>query len=192
MTLLLLACFRTTEPKPVTEPPPVTLGWKWVPGDSLNVELSSQASIEGQTVTRLESWEYLVREVDHEGVATLEGRLTGLGAQVTRKGETLTERETRLAREAEMERAEPVKLRIAMDGRLADLKGANWSDSLAHRLLALQLSQEPIEPGDMWPDPVVARPYADLMPVELELTVEGYHTLDGLYELDGTVLLLMP
>ena len=68
------------------------------------------------------------------------------------------------------------------------LEGRDWAEGLPHRLLAQQLSVEPIEQGATWPDPVVARPYADLVPMDLELTVEGYQTFEGLYEIDGAVL----
>jgi hypothetical protein len=188
---LLLACPRTSEPRPVTDPPPITLGWKWVPGDTLQMELSSQATSEDQTVTRVEVWEYLMREVDHHGVATLEGQLMGLGAEVLRDGDRLTDRETRAARDYETGLVGPVELRIAMDGRLVSIEGVGWSEGLPHRLLAQQLSTEPVELGARWPDPVVARPYADLIPVDLELTVEGYETLEGLYQVGGEVLALV-
>ncbi len=170
------------------EPPPVTLGWKWVPGESLQVELRTRATHKERTVTRVEVWDYLVRDVDVHGVATLEGKLTGLGAEVLDGEEQLTDRETRRAREHEMSLAGPVVLRIAMDGRLAGIEGADWSASLPHRLLAQQLSHDPVVPGDSWPDPAVARPYADLVPVDLELTVEGFQSLEGLYDVDGTLL----
>ena len=190
--MLLLACPRNGEPRPITDPPPITLGWKWVPGDSIQMELSSQATTrpdrDEQTVTRVEVWEYLVRDVDHDGVATLEGRMTGLGAEVLRDDERMNDRDTRRAREHEMADAQPITLRIAMDGRLVSLEGRDWAEGLPRRLLAQQLSVEPIEQGATWPDPVVARPYADLVPVDLELTVEGYQTFEGLYEIDGTVL----
>lgn len=185
--MLLLACPRNGEPRPVTDPPPVTLGWKWVPGDTIQMELSSQATTD-QTVTRVEVWEYLVRDVDHHGVATLEGRLTALGAEVVRDEQRLNDRDTRRAREHEMADTQPIELRIAMDGRLVSLQGRPWAQSLPHRLLAQKLSEDAIEPGATWPDPVVARPYADLVPVDLELTVEGYQTFEGLYQVDGDVL----
>ena len=172
----------------MVEPPPVTLGWKWVPGESLQIEHKARATQGQRTVTRVEVWDYLVRDVDPEGVATLEGKLTGLGAQVLEGDDQLTDRETRRAREYELGLVRPVVLRIAMDGRLAGIEGADWGGALTHRLLAEQLSRTPVVPGDSWPDPAVARPYADPVPVDLELTVEGFHTLEGLYDVDGTLL----
>jgi hypothetical protein len=65
----------------------------------------------------------------------------------------------------------------------------SWSDSLSHRLLGLQLSGEGITEQSTWPDPVLARPYADLLPVSLDVEVSGSHRVAGLYDDQGELRL---
>ncbi|MCB9760026.1 MAG: hypothetical protein H6739_09355 [Alphaproteobacteria bacterium] len=190
MLLLLLACVAPTAlPEPLPSPGPVVLGWRWVPGDTLRFAMETRFIDGGSTVTRVEHWDYLVREVDDEGIATLEGRLTGIGAQLEREGVVAEGEDFEAARQAEKARLSEVTLSmsIAMDGRLVSLDGLDWADALPHRLLALQLPQDPVEPGARWPDPVVARPYADLVPVELDVVVEGHEMYEGLYDRSGAV-----
>ena len=190
MILVLLSCGPKTPEVtgPVAlEPTPVLLGWRMVPGDAHRYALTTSWGAGREEVLRVEHWDYLVREVDEQGVATLEGGLVALGAEVLREGEAY-EQGLEAAREAEKERLETVTLRIARDGRLVELEGLGWADALPHRLLALQLADQEVTAGDRWPDPVLARPYTELMPVELDVTVEGYETFEGLYQVDERVL----
>ena len=189
MLLILLGCFgrATNEPTPLSEAEPVVLGWRLVPGEQLRYELSSTWTSDQQVHTRVERWDYTVSSLDSD-LSYLEGRLVALGAEVMVDGEPALVGLDQ-AREAEKQRlSEPVGLTLAMDGRLVELQGADWADGLPHRLLALQLQHEAVEAGERWPDPVVARPYAELLPPQVDLTVEGYQTYEGLYEVDGRVL----
>ncbi|HJN75847.1 MAG TPA: hypothetical protein QGF58_18095 [Myxococcota bacterium] len=166
---------------------PVLLGWRLVPGDVHRYALTTQWGVGVEEVLRVERWDYLVRSVDEEGVATLEGSLVGLGAEVRRQGQPY-DVGLEVARGAEKERLGTVTLSLARDGRLVAIEGLDWADALPHRLLALRLSAEEIRRGDVWPDPVLARPYASLMPVSLDVTVEGYSTFEGLYQVGERVL----
>ena len=190
MLALILACVPKTPALsgPVLiESQPVLLGWRFVPGDVHRYALTTEWGSGVDEVLRVERWDYLVREVSDEGVATLEGTLVGLGAEVRREGEAY-EAGLEDARSAEKERLATVTLRLARDGRLVSIEGLDWSDALPHRLLAQKLSTDTVQSGDRWSDPVLARPYATLMPVSLDVTVEGYETFEGLYQVDEVVL----
>lgn len=169
------------------EPEPVLLGLRFVPGDVHRYALSSGMAAGVEERLRIEHWDYLVRDVSSDGVATLEGRLVALGAEVLRDGVAL-EAGLDEARAAEKARLGLVTLEIARDGRLVSIEGLAWADALPHRLLALQLAGTEVLAGDSWPDPVLARPYATLMPVALDVTVEGYETFEGLYQVDEQIL----
>lgn len=163
------------------------LGWRLVPGELLRFSLESGYAPADAELERVEHWEYLVRDVDDRGVASLEGRLSGMGLRVERPEAPLSDALLTEATELEKARAgaRPIRLNIAMDGRLVSIDGPDWADALPHRLIALQLSDDPVLPGDRWPDPAVARPYADLVPVELEVRVEGYQAFEGLFSREG-------
>lgn len=182
LLLLVLGCIKPLRGGNVAEEGPILLGWRLVPGETLSYAHTTRWEAEpGDALTRVEHWSYLVRDVDPQGIATLEGRLTGLGLERTEGGTREAEATLTPGTEQEKERlgAATVTLTMAQDGRLVDLTGVGWADGLTHRLLALQLSPEPVERGARWPDPVLARPYADLVPVDVEVRVEGYETYDG-------------
>lgn len=186
--LLFFGCLRPAgAPRPMPLHKPMIFGWRLVPGETLRFAHSSTFDMGDEQRQREEHWEYLVRSVDEDGVALLEGHLTGLGAQLERSGEALPPPTLDAARLEETERlkAATVTLELAMDGRLVSLEGLPWSDSLTHRLLALRLPPDAVEPGDLWPDPVLARPYADLVPMDLDLTVEGEQRFDGFFARDS-------
>lgn len=193
MLLMWMACFGradvAVEPQALAEQGPVTLGWRLVPGQILRYELTTETRTGPDTVLRVEHWDYLVTQVDDDGVASLKGSLVALGAELARDG-TPQYQGLDPARDDERERLgqATVELELAMDGRLVALHGLDWADALPHRLLALRLQEGETLPDARWPDPVLARPYAALMPVGLELTVEGYETFDGIYQ-DGDQVL---
>jgi hypothetical protein len=184
----LLGCFdrQGAEPQPLPQAEPVVLGWRLVPGEHLAYSLTSTWTSDGQVHSRLEHWDYAVSSLDQDR-SLLRGRLQALGAEVLLEGEpsTLGLDEAREAEKARL--ATPVELTLAMDGRLVELRGAGWADALPHRLLALQLDHGAVEPGTRWPDPVVARPYAELLPPQVDVVVEGYETFEGLFEIDGRI-----
>lgn len=163
------------------------LGWRLVPGQQLRYRLTTAWEATDQQRTRVEEWTYEVSAVDGRGDATLEGRLTAFGVALDAQGAALQEDRYHRAREAERDRrsAEPVTLTLSMDGRLVELSAGAWSDALPHRLLGLRLPEEAVDPGDDWPDPTLARPFADLWPPSVDLEVDGRHGLEGLYRLDG-------
>ncbi|MCP4805080.1 MAG: hypothetical protein GY913_22475 [Proteobacteria bacterium] len=186
MLVMLLACFGrdvVSTPQPLADDGPVTLGWRLVPGQVLTYRLTTQTRTGPDTVLRVEHWDYLVTEVRDDGVAVLDGELVALGAELIRDG-TPQYQGLDPARQDEQERLgeQAVHLELAMDGRLVAIEGLAWADALPHRLLALRLQDGETSGGDRWPDPVLARPYAHIMPVGLELTVEGYEMYDGLYQ----------
>lgn len=189
LALGLLSCgLRQRGPKPLPISEPMVLGWRLVPGDQLVYDHSvTWSASEAESTRRVERWTYLVREVDAQGVATLEGSLTALGVEHIADGEVSPEPLLALALSQEKERLsqDAVVLELAMDGRLVSLSGMSWSDSLSHRLLGLQLSGEGVSALSSWPDPVLARPYADLLPMSLDVEVSGSQQLVGLFDDDG-------
>ncbi len=184
----LLGCWERqgAEPQILAQADPVVLGWRLVPGEHLRYALTSTWTSAEQVHTRVEHWDYTVSTIDSD-LSLLRGRLEALGAEVLLEGQPTT-LGLEEARESEKQRmSRPIELTLAMDGRLVALEGAGWSDALPHRLLALRLEHEAIEPGARWPDPVIARPYAELLPPQVDLVVEGYETLEGLYQVDGRI-----
>lgn len=190
LALLLLACVRPElGPEPLAEDGPVLLGWRFVPGAVLHMRLETALNDGAHDVLRREDWDYLVTEVDDQGGAVLRGHLTGLGARVARGGQPAEGEDFTTARDAEKQRLAELetRLELSLDGRLIAFQGLDGADALPHRLLALQLATEPVTSGARWPDPALARPYAELMPVGLDVTVEAHERLEGLYDRDGAV-----
>ena len=167
----------------------VTLGWRLVPGMELTYACTTTYTQDQQRVeelARVEHWSYLVRDLDETGVASLEGRLTAFGAGLTVDGlevgaDQLAEGE---AEEVERLSALTVELALAMDGR-AQVTTGSWADRLPHRQLGLTLPEIPVSVGDAWPDPSAARPYADLLPMGLELEISATSRLEDVVLRDG-------
>ena len=166
LTLVLSACIRAPTLTALS-PEPVVLGWKLVPGQELTYTLTTHWLRGEEGLHRVEQWTYLVREVDPDGVAQLEGRLTGLGAtQTTSDGPPIAMSDDEFASERSRLAQSPITLRLAMDGRLGSLPQGDWADTLPHRLLGLQFPEHPIQPGDRWPNPALARPFSNFLPAE--------------------------
>ena len=163
----------------------MTLGWRLVPGQAMHYAFTTTHRRPGEERGRREHWSYLVRDLDDEGVLYLEGRLTGFGAGIV-EGPPVDEAALRAAEAAERERlsAQVLGLELSMDGRLRVHRG-DWGDTLPHRLLGLRLPVEPVAPGDEWSDPAAARPFADLLPVGVDLEVAATNRLEGIYDVDG-------
>ncbi len=163
------------------------LGWRLVPGQQLRYRLTTTWEAADQERMRVEEWTYEVTQVDNRGQALLVGQLSAFGVALDTQGRAVAESRYSRARQAERDRrsSEPVTLTLSMDGRLVELVAGSWSDALPHRLLGLRLPEFGVSPGDDWPDPTLARPFADLWPPSVDLEVNGRHGLEGLYRLGG-------
>ncbi len=182
MLLLALSCaLRGLEGTRLAPEDPVLLGWRLVPGQELAYAFTTTHTLDELSVTREEHWSYLVRDVDADGVAYLEGRLTAFGVQGVEGAAEAQE-----AEEARLSEA-PVALSLAMDGRLVDLHGQSWGDQLVHRMLAVKLSETAVTVGDAWEDPAVVRPLVDVLPVGVDVALEASQTFEGLYARGGRV-----
>lgn len=177
--LLFMACHTPPREVPVGE---VVLGWRLAPGMELAYRLRTTHIMGTDTVVREEVWHYLVRRVDDEGTFTLEGHLEGLEASIVADGvpvgtealaEALTEEWARLE-------STPVTLSLSLDGRIDHLEAHSWSDGLPHRLLALRLPAEAVQPGSRWNDAETARAFTRLVPAGQELDVAGTHRFEQL------------
>ncbi len=69
-----------------------------------------------------------------------------------------------------------------MDGRLGSLPQGEWADTLPHRLLGLQFPEHPIQPGDRWSDPALARPFSNFLPAETLREVDATVQFVGLFQ----------
>jgi len=134
------------------------------------------------TTRRVEEWTYQVRALADDGVASLDGRLTGLGGGVEVDGE-----EVPLA-VGDQSSEESVGLRLSMDGRLVWCGRRAFDRALPHRGLALRLPSLAVLPFDEWPDPGLARPFASLLPLDLDVEVEGSSRLVALARHGATTL----
>ncbi len=182
--LLAIGCAGRRAPAP--EEGATILGWRLVPGMELSYAFDSTYLNGGEGVERLERWSYLVRAVDERGAARLEGRLTGFGAGVSLGGVYLDAAQVESGRRREVERLaeEPAELSLSMDGRV-QIGWGSWADRLPHQLLGLPLPERPVLPGDTWASPAVLRPYADLLPVGLELELSATSRLEAIAVRDG-------
>ncbi|MBW2255072.1 MAG: hypothetical protein JRI25_10800 [Deltaproteobacteria bacterium] len=138
--------------------------------------------------SRAEEWSYLVRDLDIDGVATLEGRLTGFGAGASMDGTPVPEEHMGAWQADEQERlASPVTLRLGLDGHLVACSVTTFSDSLPHRMLGLRIPPVRILPHDEWPIPGLANPFADLLPPEMEVDVACTARLVELHHHDARI-----
>ncbi|MBT3221604.1 MAG: hypothetical protein HN348_21190 [Proteobacteria bacterium] len=155
-------------------PGPVTLGWRCVPGMELSYRTVVLRRTQGVTVTRAEEWTYLVQELDNDNIATLSGHLTGFGAGAEVHDEPLPEAILADLRDEEESLANrEATIRISMDGRLLWCSETDFARSLPHRLLALRLPTIPVVPHDEWSDPALTRLFASLLPLDLDIAVDG-------------------
>ena len=171
---------------------PITLGWRWVPG----LELSYRTIITRQTndivVRRVEEWTYLVRDLGRNTVASLDGRLTGLGAALEARDTPLPEVLYDDALSAEREQTENgVQLQIGMDGRVVSSTLADFDAKLPHLLMAQRLPARSVLPNDEWADPGLASPFTSLLPVEMPLSVDASSRLIEMYIRGGITLAII-
>ena len=184
----LAGCAGRTGPRAGLELGELTLGWRLVPGMELTYACTTtytQGQQRVEELSRVEHWSYLVRDLD-EGIASLEGRLTAFGAGLTVDGLAVGADQLAAGEAEEIERlsALTVDLALAMDGRVQITSGS-WADRLPHRQLGLTLPEGAVSVGDDWPDPTAARPYADLLPMGLELEISATSRLEDVVLRDG-------
>jgi len=168
---------------------PITLGWRWVPGERLSVRSVTRRESAGRIASRAEEWSWLVREVDLDGVATLEGRLTGFGGGVSDDGVPRSDDELATALAVERARADRVvTLRMGLDGGLVHLDAMAFDEALPHRVFALRVPSVPVAPHDEWPLPGLMRPFQGLVPGDVDATTHGVGRLVELSAEDGRVV----
>jgi len=141
--------------------------------------------------SRAEEWTYLVRELDDDGIATLEGHLSGFGAGVEVDEQALPDGAMSHALEAEREALGPVQIRLGMDGRLHGLSTQQLDRSLPHELLAMRVPATPIRPGELWPEMALVRAFSELVPIDLQIEVRGEAQVVGLSDRGGVTTVEM-
>jgi len=155
--------------------------------------MHTQLDREDETFVREEHWTYLVEAVDTDGIAHLTGKLSAFGLTKINPSESLKAIHTEGVEKSEKARLakETVQIQLSTEGRLVRLDGLGFHDSLPHRLLALQLPVGAISPGENWANPALARPYANLLPAESVVSVEGTETYKGLHHYRGDIQALI-
>ncbi len=176
---LLAACH--VEPRDLPEAE-IALGWRLAPGMELRYRLETRHSIALESSVRDETWHFLVRDVDDQGVFTLEGRLEALEVAFQHGDQALGDELLQEALQSERERlrCKGASFTLSMDGRMDRLDAGSWADALPHRLLALKLPEQPLTLGESWTDAETARPYATLLPSDIAVRVTGTHRLEEL------------
>jgi hypothetical protein len=156
-----------------------TLGWRLVPGQSLSYAHRVRL-LRGQgEVGREEHWTYLVKDVDAQGVALLEGRLTGFGALVVSGSDPVDTPllHTVVAEERERMEGSRVWIRLSPSGQIQSIEGLSWEQSLSHGLLGLSFRNRAVSPGEAWPDPGMLAPLLNLISPRVAVLPKGTQTL---------------
>jgi len=180
---------RRRRAEPVVPDGPITLGWRWVPGERLAIRSVTRREANGRTSSRAEEWAWLVRDVDGDGVATLEGRLTGFGGGVAVDGVPAPDDDLATALAVERARADRVVvLRLGLDGGLVHLDAMAFDEALPHRLFALRVPVVPVVPHDEWPLPGLMRPFQGLLPGDADETSHAFGRLVEMSARDGQVV----
>jgi len=139
-------------------------------------------------VARIEEWSYLVRELQRDGVAILEGNLTGVGADVHVADQPLPRDRWQQAFAIEQERSEAATLELGIDGQIAGLDTRGFSRSLRHRALGLRLPTAPAIPGEEWEDIGWVRSFGELLPARLPVRTDGTSTFTALHARRGATI----
>lgn len=163
----------------------VRLGWRWIPGTSFTYDSVVTRVVGEVSFARGESWTYTAQDLDASGVMSLRGDLVGFGATVTQNGEAISETRLRAAREAARDAATPqVDVRLRLNGRLVSCSLDDFDNGLPHRLLAMQLPTDPVVMGAAWDDPGLPLAFAQLLPVEMPVSVVSRTTFSRFTAVD--------
>lgn len=191
--IVLLGCAHLSDSGPQrsvhSSPESAVIGWRLVPGQELSYSHTVRLVRGTNEVSRTEHWSYLVREVDEEGSALLEGRLTGLGALIQNEGELARGEgfETLMRNESDRISDSKVWVTLSIDGRILAVDGLDWSEGLVHRALGLNFPADPVEPGSVWPDPESIAPFRSLVPAEVAILPSVQAGVVTIYEDAGGV-----
>lgn len=151
----------------------VGLGWRWVPGAEHTWRTTITRTAGRVRAIRIEEWTWLVRDLDADAVATLEGRLVGFGSSLRVDDAPLPHDRFEEAEETEERALGPATLRVGMDGRLHACDPSEPMQSLPHRMLALKLPLHPMNLGGAWVEDELIRSLIPLLPPELPVRIEG-------------------
>ena len=170
----LAACGPRRTPDPEHLPSgPIVMGWRWVAGTQHTYRTTLRRTASGVETLRTEEWSYKVVSVDPSGLATLEGRLTALGAGIVEQNQEIPEAWVSEARRSEAESTAPVRLRLSTDGVLRECSDNRIGASLPHRLLDLRLPQHGVDTGASWDDVGLAHHLTGLVPPEVAVSAQG-------------------
>ena len=171
---------------------PITLGWRWVPGLELSYRTVMARQTHDVVVRRVEEWTYLVRDLGRNTVATLDGRLTGLGIAVEARDTPLPEPlyATALSEERDGVDSE-VQLEVGMDGRVVSCTLQDFDAELPHIFMAQRLPARSVLPNDEWADPGLASPFTSLFPPEMPLSVDASSQLTEMHVRAGITVAII-
>lgn len=170
-----------TPDAPIGPAGPVRLGWRWVPGVQMTFRTVIHRDVGPVTWTRAEDWLYTARALDSSGIATLDGRLVGFGASVSADGHALDEDKLQRARDA-ARRSTPdtVSVAIRLSGPIVSCSARGFGPALPHRLLALHFPAAPLHLGDTWDEDGLARAFASILPLDVDVHVTTTARLSAL------------
>jgi hypothetical protein len=173
----------------VKVPEEAVLGWRLVPGQELSYAHSVRLLRGNDEVGRTEHWTYLVREVNEQGVALLEGRLTGFGAVLRLDDVVVPDVELLLAQTKERERLQEARVWVSlgMDGRLHGVDGLPWEDTLSHHLLGIYFPSDALVVGERWSDPGAISPYVQLVAPQVAILPTAHQQLISIEAEEGVV-----
>jgi hypothetical protein len=180
---LLFGCAHLSESVGLSPPSEAlqsaTLGWRLVPGQSLSYAHRVRLLRGQEEVGREEHWTYLVKEVSPQGVALLEGRLTGFGALYASEDGRLSSEllDPIVAIERKKMEDARVWIRLSRSGQIQSIEGLPWQQTLCHGLLGLVFPLNPIEPGDGWSDPAMLAPFLNLVSPRVAVIPVGKQVL---------------
>ena len=163
------------------------LGWRLVPGQELNYAYDVRVFRREFEIGRTEHWNYLVKSVDDQGVAILEGRLTAFGALVLENGTAVSSADLVDVEEAEKKRLADVRVWVTLssDGHVQAVDGLDWEDAFLHHQLGFALPRQAVQPGVRWKDPVTLIPLINLLPPEVAVLPKAEAVLEGFLNQDG-------
>ncbi|MCB9680177.1 MAG: hypothetical protein H6733_01795 [Alphaproteobacteria bacterium] len=181
-------CVHTAPVAPLVADPeqPLRLGWRWVAGARMTFRTVITRYVGSVGYTRAEDWTYVATDLDPSGVIHLEGKLVGLGTQVTADGHDVDARRLDAARAvAARQTPEEVFLDLRLSGRIVACSLADFAQALPHRLMAVHFPAAGVRPGDTWPDPGLARAFAPVLPLDQDVRTSTQATLSDVASADA-------